>query len=245
MTEWLFGLYLFFHDAILYVLHFDVHLRDIVAVYGPWVYLFLFLIVFAETGFVVTPFLPGDSLLFASGAVAISSGLNLYLVIVLLFLAAVLGDMVNYWIGHFIGPRIFSQKKSFFFNPDHLEKTHAFYEKYGGKTIIIARFVPIVRTCAPFVAGIGSMTYSRFFSFNVVGALLWVLSLTGAGYFFGNIPIVQRHFSVVILGIIVVSCLPGLYEIWAERKRSRAVNDAIPKKSVKELTEDLSDLVKL
>jgi len=203
-------------------LHLDAHLYELVSAYGPWVYLILFLVVFAETGLVVTPFLPGDSLLFATGAIAATGALDPNAVVGLLLVAAVLGDATNYWIGHYVGPKVFTRQKSWFFNPEHLHRTHAFYEKHGGKTIIIARFVPIIRTFAPFVAGIGEMSYRRFFSFNVVGALLWVPGLVYAGYFFGNLPIVKQNFSLVILAIIGLSVLPMVVEFvrhWREKSR--------------------------
>lgn len=203
-------------------LHLDAHLYELVSAYGLWVYLILFLVVFAETGLVVTPFLPGDSLLFATGAIAATGALDPSALVGLLLVAAVLGDATNYWIGHYLGPKVFTRQKSWFFNPAHLHRTHAFYEKHGGKTIIIARFVPIIRTFAPFVAGIGEMSYRRFFSFNVVGALLWVPGLVYAGYFFGNLPIVKQNFSLVILAIIGLSVLPMVVEFvrhWREKSR--------------------------
>ncbi|MBI2503125.1 MAG: DedA family protein [Candidatus Latescibacteria bacterium] len=199
-------------------LHLDVHLYELVSAYGPWVYLILFLVVFAETGLVVTPFLPGDSLLFATGAIASTGALNPQWIIGLLVLAAVLGDAANYWIGHYVGPKVFTRQKSWFFNPEHLHRTHAFYEKHGGKTIIIARFVPIIRTFAPFVAGIGDMGYRRFFSFNVVGALLWVPGLVYAGFFFGNLPVVKKNFSLVIFAIIGISLLPMVVGYLRQRR---------------------------
>lgn len=203
-----------------FVLHINVHLGELFRDYGPWVYAILFLIVFCETGLVVTPFLPGDSLLFAAGALAatIDGGLSLSLLMILLWVAAVLGDAANYAIGKHMGPAVFHSDKGKLLNKAHLAKAHAFYEKYGGKTIIIARFVPIVRTFAPFVAGIGSMTYPRFALFNVVGAALWVGLCVGGGYLFGNIPWVQSNFSAVILGIIVVSVIPVVVETWKARK---------------------------
>ena len=178
-------------------LHLDQHLQALVAAYGAWVYLILFLIVFCETGLVVTPFLPGDSLLFVAGAIAAAGGMNIHLLVVLLIIAAVSGDAVNYAVGHYLGPRVFHSRESRWLNPRHLERAHAFYERHGGKTIIIARFVPIVRTFAPFVAGIGSMTYKRFLLFNVVGGALWVLLFVPAGYFFGSVPFVKNNFSLV------------------------------------------------
>ena len=203
------------------VLHLNRHLAEMVADYGAWVYGILFLIVFCETGLVVTPFLPGDSLLFAAGALAASGALNLGLTLALLFVAAVLGDTVNYWIGRTTGEGL-QHKFPRLVRKEYLDRTHAFFEKYGGKTIIIARFVPIVRTFAPFVAGAGEMSYGRFMAYNAIGGALWVLVCALAGYFFGNLPFVQKNFSVVILGIIVVSVLPAVFEFWREMRRSRA-----------------------
>lgn len=200
------------------VLHLDQHLQALVASHGAWIYLILFLIVFCETGLVVTPFLPGDSLLFVAGTVAAAGGMDIHLLVLLLIIAAVLGDAVNYGVGHYIGPRIFSHSESRWLNPKHLQRAHDFYEKYGGKTIIIARFVPIVRTYAPFVAGAASMTYSRFALYNVSGAVLWVTSLGYAGYFFGNLPVIKSNLTLVIIGIIILSILPGVIEILRHRK---------------------------
>lgn len=200
------------------LLHLDKHLQALVATHGAWIYLILFLIVFCETGLVVTPFLPGDSLLFVAGTVAAAGGMDIHLLVVLLIIAAVLGDAVNYSIGHYIGPRMFTHGDSRWLNPKHLQRAHDFYEKYGGKTIIIARFVPIVRTYAPFVAGAASMTYSRFALYNVSGAVLWVVSLGYAGYFFGNLPFIKNNLTLVILGIIFLSILPGIIEILRHRK---------------------------
>lgn len=200
------------------VLHLDQHLQALVASHGAWIYLILFLIVFCETGLVVTPFLPGDSLLFVAGTVAAAGGMDIHLMVLLLIIAAVLGDAVNYGVGHYVGPRIFSHSESRWLNPKHLQRAHDFYEKYGGKTIIIARFVPIVRTYAPFVAGAASMTYAKFALFNVSGAVLWVVSLGYAGYFFGNLPIIKNNLTLVILGIIFLSILPGIIEILRHRK---------------------------
>ncbi len=208
-----------------FFLHLDKHLADVIQAYGAWTYALLFTIVFLETGLVVAPLLPGDSLLFAAGSFAALGALDVWLLFVLLSTAAILGDTLNYAIGHYLGPKVFHYPKSRFFNPDHLKKTHAFYEKYGGKTIIIARFVPIVRTFAPFVAGIGAMSYPRFIAYNVVGGLLWVTICLGAGYFFGNLPFVKQNFSLVILAIIVVSVMPAVVEYLrhrAEAKRASA-----------------------
>lgn len=207
------------------VLHLNVHLAELVSQYGPWVYAILFLIVFCETGLVVTPILPGDSLLFAAGALAGAGQLNLALLCLLLVVAAILGDTVNYWIGRRTGsylprrfPKLVKQK--------YLDRTHAFYERYGGKTIVIARFVPIVRTFAPFVAGAGAMSYGRFMFFNVSGAILWVGLLVPAGYFFAETPLVKKHFSLVIMAIIVLSVLPAVFEIGKEWLRHRRANKA-------------------
>jgi membrane-associated protein len=200
-------------------LHLDEHLNQIVTTYGVWTHLILFAIVFAETGLVVTPFLPGDSLLFAAGALAALGSLDLWLLVVLLIGAAILGDTVNYWVGAWIGPRAFSGNVRFL-RKDYLERTHAFYEKHGGKTIILARFVPIIRTFAPFVAGVGAMSYPRFILYNVTGAVLWVGLFVPLGYFFGNMPTVKENFSLVILAIIALSVMPIAVEaIRARRSR--------------------------
>jgi membrane-associated protein len=195
------------------ILHLDQHLLVMVQNYGPWIYGILFLILFCETGLVVTPFLPGDSLLFVAGAIAGAGSLNVHLLVALLFVAAVLGDSLNYAIGHYIGPKVFRFEDSWFFKKAYVERTHRFFERHGGKTIVLARFVPIIRTYAPFVAGIGAMDYRRFLLFNVAGALLWVASLTYAGYFFGNLPVVKNNLSLVILGIIILSISPGIVEL--------------------------------
>ena len=197
--------------------HLREHIGDLISQYGPHIYTIFFLVIFSETGLVLTPFLPGDSLLFTAGAFAALGQLNVWFMFVILSVAAILGDTVNYWIGHYLGPRVFKWQKSRFFNPDHIKRTHRFYEKYGAKTIILARFVPIVRTFAPFVAGIGAMTYGTFFLYNVIGGLAWVAVCLFAGFWFGNIPWVARHFEVVVVGIILVSLLPLLYELWKNR----------------------------
>ncbi|MBF0545983.1 MAG: DedA family protein [Candidatus Riflebacteria bacterium] len=207
-----------------FCLHLDLRLNEIIVNYGPWVYGLIFLVVFCETGLVVTPFLPGDSLLFAIGAIAAGGSLKIHLSILLLSTAAILGDTVNYWIGKMIGPKIFNKEKSLFFNPEHLQRTHNFYEKYGGKTIIIARFMPIIRTFAPFVAGIGKMTYSKFLLYNVIGGALWVILIAYSGYFFGNLPIVKQNFGLVILGIIIISILPAVFEYFQHRKESAKIS---------------------
>jgi membrane-associated protein len=206
-------------SAIDLFLHLDQHLSRVIADYGVWTHLILFLIIFAETGLVVTPFLPGDSLLFAAGTFAALGDLDLWLLVVLLIGAAILGDTVNYWVGAWVGPRAFSGNVKFL-RKDYLDRTHAFYEKHGGKTVILARFVPIIRTFAPFVAGVGAMSYPKLITYNIVGALLWVGLFVPAGYFFGNIPSVRRNFTVVILAIIALSVLPiALEAIRARRSR--------------------------
>ena len=199
------------------VLHLDKHLQMLVQNYGTWVYLILFAIVFCETGLVVTPFLPGDSLLFVAGALAAAGGLNVHLLVVLLIIAAILGDAVNYSIGRYLGPKVFHDEGSRFLNRAYLNKAHEFYERHGGKTIIIARFIPIIRTYAPFVAGIGSMPYPRFAMFNVAGAVIWVVSLAYAGFFFGNIPWVKSNLSLVIITIIILSILPAIAEVLRQK----------------------------
>jgi membrane-associated protein len=216
-------------------LHLDKHLNDAVAEYGLWTYLFLFLIVFCETGLVVTPLLPGDSLLFAAGALAAIAGssLNIGLLFLLLAAAAVFGDTANYWIGSYIGPKVFRKEKVRFLNREYLDRTHKFYERYGGKTIIIARFIPIIRTFAPFVAGIGSMTYWRFLVYNVAGGVAWVSICLFAGYWFGNIPIVKRNFSIVIIAIVFISLLPGLIEYLRHRSRPSKLPGATDDESEK------------
>jgi membrane-associated protein len=195
------------------ILHLDQHLLVLVQNYGAWIYGILFLILFCETGLVVTPFLPGDSLLFVAGAIAGAGSMNVHLLVVLLLAAAVLGDSLNYAIGHYIGPKVFRFDDSWFFRKAYVERTHRFFERHGGKTIVLARFVPIIRTYAPFVAGIGGMDYRRFLLFNVTGAVLWVALLTYAGYLFGNLPAVRNNLSLVILGIIVLSISPGIFEL--------------------------------
>lgn len=200
-------------------LHLDKHLNSIIQTYGTWTYLLLFLIIFMETGLVVTPFLPGDSLLFAAGTFAGMGTLNPVLLFLLLSAAAIIGDTVNYWIGHYIGPRAFSGEIRFL-KKEYMDRTHEFYERHGGKTIILARFVPIVRTFAPFVAGIGAMSYGHFITYNVIGGLLWVAIFTFGGYFFGNLQFVQDNFSLVVIAIIIISVLPAVYEFLRERART-------------------------
>lgn len=202
------------------VLHLDRHLAELVQNYGAWIYLILFLVIFAETGLVVTPFLPGDSLLFVAGTLAAAGGMDPVLLMVLLCIAAIAGDSVNYAVGRHVGERLVRGGR--FVRQEHIDRTHAFFEKYGGKTIVIARFVPIVRTFAPFVAGMGAMDYGRFLFFNVTGGILWVVSLTTAGYFFGNLPIVKNNLSLVIVGIIIASIMPGVIEYLRHRRAAVA-----------------------
>lgn len=208
-----------------FVLHIDEHLISFVANYGILVYLVLFLILFAETGLVVTPFLPGDSLLFSVGALCAIGGMNLWLSLVLLALAAILGDSVNYAIGSRFGRAIVDHEKAFFIKAEHVEKTEQFYARHGAKAIVLARFMPVIRTFIPFIAGIGTMRYKTFLSYNVIGGLAWVLSMTFAGFFFGNVPFVKDHFEMVIIAIILISILPGIY-VWLKEKFSRKKHDA-------------------
>lgn len=211
----------FFMQFIDLFLNLDQHLQAAVANYGVWIYIILIAIIFCETGLVVTPILPGDSLLFAAGALAAMGLLDIYILFFTLLIAAILGDALNYQIGHYVGLKVF-KKDAKIFKLKYLEKTHNFYEKYGSKTIVIARFVPIVRTFAPFVAGASKMTYKTFATYNVFGAFLWMISMLGAGYIFGNIPWIKDHFSAIVLGIIFISILPMVYEIgkaWMERRK--------------------------
>ena len=196
-----------------FILHIDQHLTALSAQYGMWIYAILFLIIFCETGLVATPFLPGDSLLFAAGGIAAVGGMNIHIMVLILLIAAILGDAVNFMIGKYFGAKLFSNPDSKIFRRAYLEKTHAFYEKHGGKTIIIARFVPIVRTFAPFVAGMGDMHYGRFIRYNLIGALAWVLLFSYLGYFFANIPLVKNNLGLVLGAIIVISILPAVIEI--------------------------------
>ncbi len=202
------------------MLHLDKHLSALIQQFGAWTYAILFVVIFVETGLVIMPFLPGDSLLFAAGTFAALGAFDLGWLLLVLAAAAVIGDTVNYWIGHFVGPKVFTREKSRFFKKEYLDRTHAFYEKHGGKTIIIARFVPIIRTFAPFVAGIGRMSYGRFIAFNVFGGVGWVVLLTSAGYFFGNIPFVKANFSLAILAIILISTVPIAVE-YVRHRRSK------------------------
>lgn len=207
-----------------FVLHLNHHLSEIINYFGNWAYAVLFLVVFAETGLVITPFLPGDSLLFAAGALSALEGvtLNVHILVLVLFVAAVIGDTCNYWVGHYFGEKLFS-KDAKILKQSYLDRTHNFYEKYGGKTIIIARFVPIIRTFAPFVAGAGSMTYSKFMFYNVIGAAIWVVSITYLGYYFGNIPIIKDNFAIVVIVIIILSIIPAIFEVVRIKLKSRKV----------------------
>lgn len=208
-------------DIIIYLVDFFVHLDKylpvIIQSFGVWDYVIVFLVIFCETGLVVAPILPGDSLLFALGSIAALGALNLELLLILLCIAAIAGNMVNYTIGHFLGPKVFHYENNRFFKKEYLIKTHQFYEKHGGKTIIITRFMPIVRTFAPFVAGIGAMTYPKFTLYNIVGGVAWVCTFLLGGYFFGNIPSVKNNFTLVILAIIILSIMPGIIEYWRRR----------------------------
>ena len=201
-------------------LNLDDHLHELILQYGPYTYGILFSVIFAETGFVFTPFLPGDSLLFAAGTFAAKGSFNPHFLFLLLTTAAILGDTVNYWIGHYIGLKIFDRFPKIL-KREYLNRTHQFYEKHGGKTIILARFVPVVRTFAPFVAGVGSMTYPKFISYNVIGGIVWVGIFIYGGYFFSNLDFVKNNFSIVIIGIILISMLPGLTEYIRHKRNSR------------------------
>ena len=203
------------------LLHLDKYINVVIQDYGQWTYLILFLIVFCETGLVVTPFLPGDSLLFVAGAFAALGSLNLVWVLVLLSVAAILGDTINYWVGNYIGPKVFQMQNSRIFKKEYLDRTHQFYEKYGPITIVIGRFVPIIRTFAPFLAGVGSMTYGKFLTYNVVGGIFWIFSFTLGGYFFGNLPFVKKNFTLVIFAIIIISVMPTVIEYYRQRKAAK------------------------
>jgi membrane-associated protein len=216
------------HTLIDYVLHLDAHLAELVRNYGAWVYLILFLVIFCETGLVVTPFLPGDSLLFAVGALAATGVMNIWLLYLLLAGAAILGNTTNYAIGYTVGAKAVA-RGSRFIKPQYLERTHAFYEKYGGKTLILTRFVPIIRTFAPFVAGLGKMTWGKFTTYNVAGGLLWVTPLLFGGYLFGNIPAVKENFGIVVIAIIAISLLPAVIEYIKHRRQANRALEMDPK----------------
>jgi len=207
--------------AVEFILHLDRHLDLFIRDYGTWAYALLFLIIFAETGLVVTPFLPGDSLLFAAGAIAARGSLDVGVLAVLLAVAAIVGDAVNYWIGHTLGDRLVGGKRIRLIKQEHLDRTHQFYERHGARTIILARFIPIVRTFAPFVAGLGHMTYRRFATYNIVGGITWIALFVIGGFYFGNLAVVQQHFGLVIIGIILISFVPMVFTIWQERSAAR------------------------
>lgn len=209
------------HTLIDFILHIDTHLDFIITNYHSWTYLVLFLIIFVETGLVIMPFLPGDSLLFAIGAFAARGSFDFWTVSISLLVAAILGDTVNYAIGKYFGDKLFTKDDSKLLNKKHLQQAHEFYEKYGAKTIIIARFVPIVRTFAPFVAGLGNMTYKKFMSYNVIGGFVWIFSFIPLGYFFGNLPFVKGNLKIVMLAIIIISILPGVFEYIREKRKAR------------------------
>ncbi len=208
-----------------FALHIDKHLYEIVGLYGLWIYAILFILIFCETGLVVTPFLPGDSLLFVAGALASlpTNNMNIHLLVLMLIAAAVLGDACNYIIGRFFGTKLFSNPNSKIFRQSYLDKTHAFYEKHGGKTIILARFVPIVRTFAPFVAGMGHMSYRHFAHYNIVGGVIWVTLLTYLGYFLGGLEVVQNNLKFLIVAIVVISVIPAIIEIWRNKRKSKSI----------------------
>lgn len=229
------------HFLIDFILHIDEHLTEIISAYGSLTYAILFGIVFAETGLVVLPFLPGDSLLFAVGALSALGSLHLSAALIILIGAAILGDFVNYWIGNLFGQQIVDNPHIKFINQDHIDQTEAFYKKHGGKAIILARFVPIVRTFAPFVAGVGKMDYKTFFIYNCIGGVSWVALFVLAGYFFGNIPAVKHNFSIVVLGIVVVSVVPIIYE-YLKHKTSKRAKSATSKSSSKKLAEVMSEM---
>jgi len=209
-----------------YFLHLDKHLDQVIQNFGVWTYVLLFAIVFCETGLVVTPILPGDSLLFAAGTFAALGSLKAAWLFGLLGVAAILGDTVNYWVGHLLGPKVFTREDVWYLNKKYLEETHRFYEKWGAETIIIARFMPIIRTFAPFVAGIGSMTYLKFLTYNVIGGIAWVATFVFGGYYFGNIPVVKKNFSLVIMAIIFISILPGIIKFLQEYLKARSAPKA-------------------
>jgi len=220
------------NQLIEFILHIDRHLVNMTALYGAWVYGILFVIIFCETGLVVTPFLPGDSLLFAVGSLAAIGAMDLTTSILLLAAAAFSGDTANYWIGHYVGPKVFREEHSRFLNREYLERTHRFYEKHGGKTIVIARFLPIIRTFAPFVAGIGRMSYRRFIAYNVGGGVLWVLLFVLGGYFFGSMPAIKNNFSLVIVALVLIPGIPASLEFVRhviERWKKRAASKETPR----------------
>jgi membrane-associated protein len=224
-------------EILNFILHIDVYLGQILDFFGVWTYVMMFGIIFAETGFVVTPFLPGDSLIFTVGAFAGSGYLNIWLIYILMLLAAILGDSVNYWVGHYLGPRVFSAENSKFFNKAYLEKTRKFYAKHGGKTIILARFFPIIRTFAPFVAGVGKMHYRTFLLYNIVGGFIWVSLFTFLGYFFGGLAFVQKNFEYLVLGIISISFVPMITEFIKHRRGTKLSSEQLQRATYDDITE--------
>jgi membrane-associated protein len=222
----------FLRDVIEFVFHLDRHLLELCTAYGTWVYAIIFVVIFCETGLVVTPILPGDSLLFAVGSLTAIGALDLGTSMIVLALAAILGDTVNYWIGDYVGPKVFHQEHGRLLNREYLLRTHRFYERHGGKTIVIARFLPIIRTFAPFVAGIGTMTYRRFLLFNVTGGILWVCLFVLAGHFFGSIPVIKNNFSLVIIFLVLIPGIPSLVEfirIQIQRRKSKTASSEEPR----------------
>lgn len=228
-------------NMIEFILHFDKHFLALVETIGPWSYVVLFTIIFAETGLVVAPFLPGDSLLFIAGTLAGSGHLNIITTYVVLVIAAILGDTANYWIGHYIGPKVFEQKNSKIFKKEYLEKTREFYEKHGGKTIILARFLPIIRTFAPFVAGVGKMHYDTFLKYNVIGAFVWVTLFLFTGYFFGSLPFIQENFHYTAIFIVLLSVLPLVYEYFKYRQGLDLPKQQMKHANYKEMVDTVED----
>lgn len=226
-------------QLVSFILHFDEHLRNIIHLFGPLTYVILFLIVFAETALVVVPFLPGDSLLFVAGTLAGNGLLNIWVVYITLLIAAIVGDTVNYWIGHSIGPRVFAKENSRIFKKEYLEKTREFYEKHGGKTIILARFMPIIRTFAPFVAGVGKMHYTTFLIYNIAGGFIWVTLLTFAGYFFGGLPIIKHNFEYAVIAIVLISLLPIFIEYISHNRKQRMSKKQLDHANYKEIKKTL------
>lgn len=222
-------------EILKFFLHLDEHLGNLINNFGIFSYVLLFAVIFVETGFVVIPFLPGDSVLFVVGSLAGSGFLNIWIVYFTLLAAAILGDTVNYWIGHHLGPRVFSKENSRFFNKAYLLRTHEFYQKHGGKAIILARFIPIIRTFAPFVAGVGKMNYRTFLSFNIIGAFIWVSGITFAGYFFGGLPFIRKNFDYLIFGIIIISFLPILIEYIKHKKETKISKEKLAKETYKDI----------
>ena len=215
----------------MFILHMDTALPDMIEHYGPWVYVILFIVVFCETGLVVTPFLPGDSLIFAAGWLAIAYGsFNIWILFIVFVSAAIIGDTVNYWLGHYIGPKVFRQEDSKFFKKKYLDDAHTFYKRHGSKTIFLARFIPIIRTFAPFVAGVGEMNYRKFIMYNVVGALAWVSIFLSLGYLFGDLPIVRGNLSLVFIAIIIISFVPLVLTWYLERRKKNRRRRKSPKK---------------